>query len=124
MSTSLSDLHFQGHIEDERAKVLGTLSNLEKGVEGWIYVVSKGMTKGWERGQNFIGDEWEGGLRMTERFQASVIRGLFGCKERYIGLLPSLCFMAVSPWVRHVVPLSLSLPVLKMGLTVTALPTS
>lgn len=57
MSTSLSDLHFQGHIEDERAKVLGTLSNLEKGVEGWIYVVSKGMTKGWERGQNFIGDE-------------------------------------------------------------------
>ena len=44
-------------IEDERAKVLGTLSNLEKGVEGWIYVVSKGMTKGWERGQNFIGDE-------------------------------------------------------------------
>ena len=90
MSTSLSDLHFQGHIEDKTAKLLGTLSNLEKGVEGWIYVVSKGMTKGWEGGQNFLGDEWEGGLRMTERFQASVIRGLFGHKEHCIGLLPTL----------------------------------
>lgn len=57
MSTSLSDVHFQGHVEEERAKLLGTLSNLEKGVEVWIYVVSKRMTKGWEGGQNFMGDE-------------------------------------------------------------------
>ena len=50
MSTSLSDLHFQGHIEEESAKVLGTLSNLEKGVEGGIHVVSEGMTRVWEGG--------------------------------------------------------------------------
>lgn len=61
---------------------------------------------------------------MTERFQAPVIKGLFGCKEHCIGLLPALCFMAVSPWVSYFVPLSLSLPVLKMGLTVTVLPTT
>lgn len=81
------------------------------------------MTKGCESGQNFMGDEREGGIRMAARLQASVIRGSFGCKEHCIGLLATLCFMAVSPWVSHSVPPSLSLPICKTCLTVSALPT-
>ena len=53
-----------------------------------MHVVREGMTKGCESGQNFVGDEREGGIRMTARLQASVIRGSFGCKEHCIGGFP------------------------------------
>ena len=93
---------------------------LKAGVLWWM----KGWLRGVKSGQNLAGEEREGGVRMTTRFQASVIKGLFGCKEHCIGLLPTLHFMAGSPWVSHFVPLNLSLPVCKMDRTVFLRPTS
>lgn len=111
------DCTLQVALEESREQE--TLSNLRKGVEGWIHVVREGMceeTVQWETKRL--------GSRMTASFQASFIRGLFGCEEHCISLLPTLYILAVSPGVNHFVPLSLSLPTYKMGPAVPALPAS
>lgn len=61
--------------------------------------------------------------RVTARFQASVIRRLFGFEQHSISLLPALHFLAESRRVNHFVPPSLSLPICKLGLTVPVPPT-